>query len=118
MSHRLRELDFTSLVSESWDTFPNLENLKKQIATAVLAHSELTQEALGFYTPPKEIEEVRVTAAAFDQITCMWHGHRNRGRLSPPPIPLKIFVFGFGQGSGSTWASIEVFPGMDNWEVE
>jgi hypothetical protein len=118
MSHKVHSLDFMSLVSESWDSFPDPEKLKKQIALAVLAHSELTDEALGLYAPPKEIREVRVTAAVFDQVKCMWHGHRNRGHKSPPPIPLKIFVFGFGQDATSTWASIEVLPGLDNWEVE
>lgn len=118
MSHKLLSLNFTSVVSEGWESLPNLEKLKRQIATAVLAHSELTQEDLGMYAPPKEIREVRVTAAAGDQITCMWHGHRNRGRKAPPTIPLKIFVFGFGQDSDGTWADIEVFPGIDDWSVE
>jgi hypothetical protein len=72
----------------------------------------------GGYAPPNEIREVRVTAAAVDQIRCMWHSYRNRGQMSPPAMPLKIFAFAFGQESGSTWASIEVFPGLDNWEVE
>jgi hypothetical protein len=118
MSHKLLSLTFTSLVSESWDSLPDPERLKKQIAAAVLVHSELAQEELGLYAPPNEIREVRVTAAAVDQIICMWHGHRNRGQMSPPAIPLKIFPFAFGQDSGSTWASIEVFPGLDDWGVE
>lgn len=118
MSHKLHSFEFTSLVSESWDSFPDSAKLERQIAIAVLAHSELAQEALGFYAPPKEIREIKVTAAVFDQVQCMWHGHRNRGHMSPPPIPLKIFVFGFGQDARSTWASIEVLPGLDSWEVE
>ena len=118
MSHKLHSFSFTSLVSESWDSFPTADSLKKQIALAVLAHSELTQEALGFYSPPNEIREIAITSAAFDQIRSMWHGYRSRGHLSPPSIPLKIFVSGFGQEAGNTWASIEVFPGLDNWEVE
>ena len=118
MSHNLLSLNFTSLVSESWDSLPDPERLKKQIAAAALVHSELTQEALGLYAPPMEMREVRVTAAAADQIRCMWDGHRNRGQISPPAIPLKIFAFAFGQDSGNTWASIEVFPGVDNWAVE
>lgn len=118
MSHKVYNFDFTSLVSESWNSFPDPEKLKKQIAVAVLAHSELSKEPLGLYTPPKEIREVRVTAAVFDQISCMWHGHRKQGHKAPPPIPLKIFVFSFGQGAQNTWASIEVLPGLDNWEVE
>jgi hypothetical protein len=118
MSHKMHSLNFTSLMSESWDSFPDPEKLKKQISMAVLAHSELTEEALGLYTPPEEIKEIRVTAAAFDQVWCMWHGHRDQGRKSPPPIPFKIFVFGFGQDSKGTWASIEVMPGLDNWDVD
>ena len=107
-----------SISSESWASFPDPEKLKKQIAVAVLAHSELIEEPLGSYAPPKEIKEVKITAAVFDQVRCMWHGHRNRGQMSPPSIPLKIFVFGFGQDSKSTWANIEVLPGLDDWSVE
>ncbi|WP_374679684.1 hypothetical protein [Hydrocarboniphaga effusa] len=118
MAHQIISLSFTSLISERWSSFPNHEKLTKEIALAVLAHSELNEEALGLYAPPKEIKEIKVTNAAFDQIQCMWHGHRQSGQQSPPPIPLKIFVFGFGQDASSTWASIEVLPGIDSWEVE
>ncbi|OZG71565.1 hypothetical protein BTA51_19985 [Hahella sp. CCB-MM4] len=118
MIHKLITLDFTSLMPQSWDSFPDPEALKKQVALSVLAHSEITKEALGFYAPPNEIKEVRVTAAVLDQIYCMWHGHRENGRESPPTIPLKIFVCGFGQNDETSWASIEVLPGLDNWDFE
>ncbi|HDR9868168.1 TPA: hypothetical protein QDE31_00025 [Burkholderia cenocepacia] len=117
MQHKVIPLDFTSLVSERWSSLPDIEHLKKQLATLVLAHSELHAIELGLYAPPKEIREVTITAAAADQIRCMWHGHRGRDQLSPPTIPLKIFVFGTGQDQQGTWASIEVHPGKDNWEV-
>ena len=117
MPHRLHSFEFTSFISESWDSFPNHEKLKKQIALAALAHSELTREALGLYAPPNEIREVRVTAAVLDQIMSMWHGHRSQGQLSPPSIPLKLFVFGYGQDATSTWVSIEVLPGLESWGV-
>lgn len=118
MSHRIINLNFTSFVSERWSSLPNQEKLAKEIALAVLAHSEISKESFGLYAPPNEIKDVKVTNAAFDQIQCMWHGHRQRGRQSPPPIPLKVFVFGDGQDASSTWASIEVLPGLDSWEVE
>jgi hypothetical protein len=117
MSHKLHSFEFTSLVSESWDSFPDPDKLKKQIAIAVLAHSELAGEVLGPYAPPKEIRALRITEAAFDQVHCMWHGHRSRGHISPPPIPLKFFVYAFGQDASSSWANIEVMPGLDAWEI-
>ena len=117
MSHAVINLSFSSLISKNWDRFPDIENIKKQIAVAVLAQSELTGQELGFYTPPQEIKEVHLTFAAQDQIRCMWHGHREVGKKSPPDIPLRIYVCGFGQEAGATWASIEVLPGLENWEV-
>jgi hypothetical protein len=117
MFHKLHRFEFTSLAAETWDSLPDLEKLKKQIALALLAHSELTQQALGAYAPPNEIREVRVSTAAFDQIAHMWHGHRDNGQMSPPPIPLKIFVFSFGQNPDGSWASIEVLPGLDDWAL-
>lgn len=117
MSHKVISLNFTSLIAERWDSLPDVEKLKAQLATAALAHSELNDIALGLYAPPKEVREVRITAAAADQIRCMWHGHRGRDQISPPVIPLKMFVFGTGQDSSGTWANIEVHPGMDEWEA-
>ncbi|WP_412530396.1 hypothetical protein [Burkholderia lata] len=110
-------MNFTSLVSDRWNSLPNIENLKKQLAIATLAHSELHGVALGLYIPPREVREVKISAAAADQIQCMWHGHRVGGQISPPVRPLKIFVFGMGQGEQGTRANIEVHPGMDDWDV-
>jgi hypothetical protein len=118
MSHRLYEFSFQSLATGDWGAFPEPRALEREIASALLAHSEVSDQPLGLYAPPKEIREIRVVAAVFDQISCMWHGHRARGQWSPPPVPLKVFVFGFGQDATSTWASVEVLPGIDNWEVE
>ena len=116
--HQLQDLAFTSVTPEHWESFPESEAIKRHIALAALAHSELTEKALGLYSPPKEIREVILTHAAADQIRCMWHGHRSRGNKAPPTIPLKVFVTGGGQdGKGHTWANIEVHPGIDNWEV-
>ncbi|WP_124649062.1 hypothetical protein [Burkholderia stagnalis] len=117
MQHKTIPLDFTSIVSERWDSLPDVEKLKKQIAIAAVAHSELHEIELGLYAPPNEVREVKITAAAADQIRCMWHGHRGRDQKSPPVIPLKIFVFEAGQDSTGTWASIEVHPGVDEWEA-
>jgi hypothetical protein len=116
--HALQDLPFTSVTSEHWDSLPDTQAIKRHLALAALVHCELTDEALGLYTPPKEIREVQLTHAAADQIRCMWHGHRNRGSKAPPTIPLKVFVTGGGQdGKGHTWADIEVHPGMNNWEA-
>ncbi len=117
MQHGMISLYFTSIVPERWDSLPDLEKLKKQIALAAVAHSELHDVALGFDAPPNEVREVRITAAAADQIRCMWHGHRSRDQISPPSIPLKIFVIEAGQNHQGTWASIEVHPGMDDWDA-
>jgi hypothetical protein len=117
MEHKIIAFNFTSLVPDDWASFPDFDKLKRQLATAVLAHSELTTTELGLYAPPAEIREVKITAAAADQIRCMWHGHRRRGQNSPPTIPLKIFVFAGGQNSAGSWASVEIFPGVDNWDV-
>ena len=114
--HGLLSIQFTSLTSENWDGVPEVNKLKTQIAQTVLACSELTDEALGIFTPPEEIREVLLTQAVYDQIRSMWHGQRERGHASPPTIPLKIFVLGFGHSDGKTWASIEVHPGRDNWD--
>ncbi|MEM5332181.1 hypothetical protein VSR34_37670 [Paraburkholderia sp. JHI2823] len=116
--HKVVSLNFTSLVSERWSGLPDIENLKKQLSVAVIAHSELYGVALGMYSPPKAIREVKISAAAADQIRCMWHGHREREQISPPPIPLKIFVFAMGQDTQGTWVSIEVHPGLDDWGVD
>lgn len=118
MLHGVFSLDFKSFNIQNWSTFPSSEELKKEIAVAVLAHSEVTENALGFYTPPNEINNIDISAAALDQIQCMWHGHRQRVSISPPSIPLRLFVVGFGQDSGRSWASIEVLPGLDNWNVQ
>lgn len=118
MQHGFHELPFASLTSERWDSLPNLKLIEQQIASAALAHCEIAGYDLGLHSPPKEIREIRVTAAAVDQIQCIWWGHRERNRASPPTIPLKIFVTGAGQdGRGHTWADIEVHPGLDNWEA-
>lgn len=117
-NHELQELAFTSITPEHWESFPDAQAIKRHLALAALAHSELTGKALGFHNPPKEIREIHLTHAAFDQIRCMWHGHRNRSNKAPPTIPLKFFVSAFGQdGEGHTWADIEVHPGMSNWDV-
>ncbi|WP_186020403.1 hypothetical protein [Burkholderia gladioli] len=116
--HKFISLNFTSLVSERWNSLPNIEQMKKQIAVAALAHSELHDIELGLAAPPGEVRDVRISAAAADQIQCMWHGHRQGGQLSPPVIPLKLFVFEMGQDVQGTWANIEVHPGMDDWEVD
>lgn len=118
MLHRMINLSFASVVPESWNSFPRAEELKREIALTVLTHSELSSESLGVYAPPETIKEVRITTAAFDQIRCMWHGHREKGHQAPPLIPLKVFVFSFGQDASGTWASIEVMPGLDDWELE
>ncbi|MFY4713443.1 hypothetical protein ACVCH0_01055 [Burkholderia glumae] len=117
MQHKFICLNFTSVISERWDSLPDVEKLKSQLAIAALAHCELHDVELGLYATPKEVREVTITSAAADQIRCMWHGHRGRGQISPPVIPLRIFVFAFGQDSGGTWASIEVHPGLDDWEA-
>lgn len=98
MSHSLHTFEFTSLTSESWDSFPDSEKLRKHIAGAVLAYSELSGNALGFYSPPKDIREILVTQAVFDQVLTMWHGHRDKNHIAPPSIPLKLFVFWFRAG--------------------
>jgi len=116
--HGFHIVQFTSLTSERWDGMPEVNKLKGQIAQTVLACSELTDEALGIFSPPEEIREVLLTQAVYDQIRCMWHGRRERGHAAPPTIPLKIFVLGYGQSDGKSWASIEVHPGRDNWDFE
>ena len=115
--HGFHTIHFTSLTSESWGGLPDVEGLRNQISEAILAHSEVQEQALGFYRPPDEIRELLLTQAVHDQIRCMWHGHRSAGRTSPPTIPLRIFVYGFGQAGGKTWASVEVHPGVDNWDA-
>jgi hypothetical protein len=117
--HQLQDLSFTSVTSEHWDSLPDIQTIKRHIALAALTQSELTETALGLYSPPNEIREITLTQAAADQIRVMWHGHRNHGNKAPPTIPLKLFVTGGGQdGNGHTWASIEVHPGISNWEVQ
>jgi hypothetical protein len=116
--HRLRPLSFASLTSEHWESLPNLESIKRQIGDAILAQSEVYDEAIGFYSPPHEIRDIHLTHAAADQIRFMWHGHRKTGRRSPPTIPLKFFVTGFGQSNGRTCANVEIHPGMDRWETD
>jgi hypothetical protein len=115
--HGFHRIQFASLTSESWAELPDVESLGGQISQAILAHSAVTEEALGFYRPPDELRELVLTQAVHDQIRCMWHGHRSVGRTSPPPIPLRIFVYGFGQENGKTWAKVEVHPGLDNWQA-
>lgn len=115
--HELKALSFASLTAERWDSFPENAVISKQIGETILGQSEVSGNHVGFYAPPDEIREVRVTVAALDQIRCMWHGHREPGRRSPPAIPLRYFVTGFGQANGRSWASVEVHPGVGNWQV-
>lgn len=116
--HALQDLPFTSVVPGRAGAFPDIASLRRQIALAALAHCELTEQALGVYTPPKEVREVQLTRAAADQIRSMWHGLRLEGSTAPPTIPLKVFVTGFGQDAdGSTWADIEVHPGLPDWSL-
>lgn len=116
-AHALRSFTFLAIPTDGSGAFPDAASLKRQIAQAVIANSEVTGNALGFYTPPEEIRELRLTSAAFDQVRCRWHAHRQPDHASPPAIALKAFVTGFGQDDkGHTWASIEVHPGEDRWE--
>lgn len=114
--HNLYHLPFTSLTSERWGSLPAMETIKLQIASAAIAHCEVSEHTFGLYSPPDEIRDLHLTAAAADQIRCMWHGHRENDKKSPPVVPLKLFVVGFGQANGHTWADIEVHPGLDDWE--
>ncbi len=117
--HTLQDLPFTSVNPERWGSQPDLTALKRQIALAALAHCELTEQALGVYAPPKEVREVHLTYAAGDQIRRMWLSEGQVGSKAPPTIPLKVFVTGFGQDAhGTTWADIEVHPGLANWASE
>ncbi|MCX4151742.1 MULTISPECIES: hypothetical protein [Paraburkholderia] len=116
--HKVICLNFTSLVPDRWNSLPDVEGLKRQLASAAIAHSEVHGVELGLYAPPEQVREVKISAAAADQIQCMWHGHRSKGQISPPVIPLKIFVFGMGQDAQGTWVAIEVHPGVDDWEAD
>ena len=118
MTHGLLTIDFISLVPDSWDRLPNADEIRRELSQTLIAHSELAGEHVGVHAPPDGIEEVRLTAAALDQMRCMWHGHRHRDRQSPPAIPLKIFVYGFGQRDNRSWASVEIHPGLDDWAVD
>lgn len=124
--HALQDLPFTSVIPGRWGTLPDIAGLKRQIALAALANCELTEQALGVYSPPKEVREVQLTYAATDLIRSLWLGDAREGRegrdgqqggsKAPPTIPLKVFVTGFGQDAdGNTWADIEVLPGLLNW---
>jgi hypothetical protein len=117
MSHKLHSLKLVPASPASWATFPNVQDLKKIISSAVLADSEITDTALGFYKPPKRVRNMRISVAAQDQIQLMWHGHRKSGAKSPPFIPLKYFVTAFGQNPPDTWVDVEIFPGLENWGV-
>ena len=116
MSHRLHKLLLQPVFPSSWAGMPSQSSIKQQISLAVLADSELSSTALGFYTPPKRVREVILSSAAFDQIRSMWHGHRAASSISPPTIPLTYFVIGFGQSPPDSWVDIEVLPGLENWE--
>lgn len=119
--HALQDLPFTSVIPGRWGTLPDMAGLKRQIALAALANCELTEQALGVYSPPNEVREVHLTYAATDLIRSMWLGdgqerQGQQGSKAPPTIPLKVFVTGFGQdGNGNTWADIEVLPGLLSW---
>jgi hypothetical protein len=117
MTHSFRQFDFVPTSPSSWNLFPSLIELQRQISLAILADCEVADVSLGFYKPPKRIREIIISYAARDQITCMWHGHRQRGAFSPPVIPLRYFVFGFGQDPPDTWADVEVHPGLEKWEA-
>jgi hypothetical protein len=73
--HRLQPLAFASLTSEHWESLPNLESIKKQIGDAILAQSEVYDEAIGFDLRLHEIRNIHLTHAAADQIRFMWHGY-------------------------------------------
>lgn len=47
MAHKLLDIDFTSVTPDSWEGFPNSENLKREIGRTVLAHSEIADEIWG-----------------------------------------------------------------------
>ena len=113
--HRLRRLELVSGSPASWPVMPSAVELQQQIAMSVLSDSEITDVAIGFYSPPKRIRTVVISSAALDQISCMWHGHRKAGSGSPPVIPLRYFVTGFGQSPPDTWVDVEIFPGVDSW---
>jgi len=117
MTHSLRKIDFVPSLPSSWELFPSTIELQQQISLAILADSEVADVSLGFYKPPGRIREIIISHAARDQITCMWHGHRERGAKSPPVIPLRYFVFGFGQKPPDTWVDVEVHPGHEHWEA-
>ena len=115
MSTRLFEFSFVSIVPSTWNRKLSNNEIEEIIGTAILINSELLGRTLGFYKPPRRIRELKITAAAFDQIAYSWWGKRKSSSASPPAIPLKYYVYGFGQKQLDTWVDIEVLPGLDNW---
>jgi hypothetical protein len=101
----------------SWAKLPSREEVERVISLAVLAQSEIADETLGFYKPPRRIGKLSITLAALDQIHCMWHGFRESPSISPPAIPLQYFIVGFGQKPPDTWVDIEVHPGLSTWDA-
>ena len=110
------EFSFFSASPETWNRKMTNEEIETIVATSILLDSEILERTLGFYKPAKRIREIRMTAAALDQIAYSWWGKRDHGAQSPPTIPLKYYVYGLGQKPPDTWVDVEVLPGVDEWE--
>jgi|ERR1051325_5967798 hypothetical protein len=116
MRHGLFSLDLAVVNPQAWDTLPSADHIKSEVARVLLANRDVLDTDTG--VDAKRVRKVVLTGAAWDQISCMWHGHRAKSALGPPQIPLKYFVCGYGQdGKGDSWVDIEVHPGVDEWEA-
>ena len=116
--NRLFDFSFFSSTPSTWNRRLSKEEIEKLISSSILVDSKILERTLGLYKPPKRIREIRVTAAAHDQIAVMWWGSREPDAKSPPVILLKYYVYGFGQKPPDTWVDVEILPDLDNWVEE
>jgi len=68
---------------------------------------------------PVKIGEIRITAAAYTQVRDMWWYARDEStRQLAPKIPLKYFTFMTERRDGKETISVEIHPGLDDWEPQ
>ncbi len=118
MPNELVKFTFAPFNPEKWDSLPNNAHLEQELSRAILAQNSIEGGVLGLFKEPNRVNKLIMTSAAREQILSYWHGHRKKGSNHPPAIPLKYFVSGFGQKDEDTWVDIEMYPGVDSWEVD
>ena len=108
------EVDFEP-VPHCEQGLPSAEFVESRIALCVIDRMILQGDEMALDGRP-QVENVRITAAALQQIDLAWWSYRDdRDPERAPVIDMTFFITAFRSGSPPS-IDIEVLPGRDTWE--